>query len=436
MSNNISRRDFLKISGLTLGSLSFRHLIPQAKPLNPNIFIILSDDQRYDTMDYMPRTKARILDEGVTFTNAFCTTPLCAPSRVSILTGMYAHNHGVHNNGDQYTQTTFVERLHNIGYLTGQVGKYVNGYKRKLPEFDSWIVPISGDYYDPIFNVNGSQVAHTGYLTDILRDYALQFLEQATQENRPFLLLFWSPAPHLPADPAPGDEDLYLDLPPHRPPNFNEDDVTDKPAWLRNLSPLSENEVQSIDEFRIKQLQCLNSLDQAIESLLLLLEANNQLDNTLVVYLSDNGNFWGEHRLNGKMRVYESAQKIPFAIRYPRLVPQPYIENRIVANIDIAPTIYKLTGITVPGEIDGRSLIPLLTGSQRWRNDILLEGWPNNPYAAVRTNRYVYVETEGDLSELYDLKFDPYQLNNKINDTKYVNIIASLQSRLAQLRVS
>ncbi len=191
MSSKISRREFLKISGMTLGSLALDSIFAQSKPTKPNFLIIMSDDQRYDTMEYMPCTKARIFNDGVTFTNAFCTTPLCAPSRVSLLTGMYAHNHGVHNNGDRYTATTFVERLRSNKYLTGQVGKYVNGYKQKLPEFDMWAVPISGGYYNPTFNFNGSQVEHSGYITHILRDYAIQFLEQAIQKNRPFLLLLW-----------------------------------------------------------------------------------------------------------------------------------------------------------------------------------------------------------------------------------------------------
>ncbi len=203
-----------------------------------------------------------------------------------------------------------------------------------------------------------------------------------------------------------------------------------------NKQQLNEDEIKEIDQSRLRQIQCLNSMDQCIDNVLLFLEAHNKLNNTMVVYLTDNGYFWGEHRLNSKNRVYEPAQRIPFGIRYPPLIPQPYIESRLVANIDGAPTIYKLAGIPMPTGINGLPLIPLFTGSQQWRSDILFEGWPNNPYAAVRTNRYVYVETENDLSELYDLKLDPYQLNNKINDSKYANVITSLQSRLAKLRIA
>jgi arylsulfatase A-like enzyme len=422
---------------MALGSLALGPSLSAGPPEKPNFLVIVSDDARYDTMDYMPRTKARIFDEGLTFTNAFCTTPLCGPSRATILTGMYAHNHGVLDNWFPLNETTFIERLHDVGYHTGLVGKGVNSWRdQPRPEFDFWAVPTTRTYFDPIVNFDGDLIEHEGYRTHIMRDYALQFLDAAMQQPEPFVLLFWPFAPHRPADPAPGDEDLYPDLPPHRPPNHNEEDVSDKPLWLRNKPLLTEDEIENIDTLRRKQLQCLNSLDEAIESLILALEVGGTLDNTMVAYQSDNGLFWGEHRLTRKKYVYQPSPRIPFGLRFPPLVSAPRVEDRLVGNLDIAPTIYQLARIHLPFEVNGRSLVPLMRGTDRWRTDLLVEHWPwdTSPYAAFVGRRLVYVETEDDLSELYDLRTDPYQLQNQIDNPAYALVIAKLAARLEQLR--
>ena len=431
-----------------------------------NFLIIMSDDQRYDTMEFMPRTNARIFAEGVAFPNAYATTPLCCPSRASILTGMYAHNHSVRVNADRLLKETFIQRLQKSGYYTGQVGKYLNSWDGSArPEFNLWVAFAGGGsrYFDPRLNVNGTWRVQQGYITYILRDYALEFLRRAAQQEKPFVLLFSPNAPHFfgpdpgtkadesrPPDPAPGDEGLYGNLPKHRPPNFKKTDLSAKPRWIRSRPPLTPDLIAKIDIFRQKQLQTLNSLDQAINSLLNALAEQGKLDDTLVIYLSDNGHFWGEHRIPwGKLAVYEEASRVPFAVRYPRLVSEPRLETRLVANIDIAPTIYELAGIPIPPEVDGRSLVPLLggkrtqtTASMDWREDLLLEGWPTArevkegqaPYAAVHTGRYVYVETRDDRSELYDLEQDPYQLVNRINDPAYAEIVADMKERLKRLR--
>jgi len=418
----------------------------------PNFLIIIADDQRYDTLgSFMPRTQARVFNEGVQFTKAYVTTPLCCPSRASILTGMYAHRSGVRLNSDSLRKTTFADRLHEAGYFTGLVGKYLNSWDGSArPEFDFWAAFAGGGsrYFNPRLNVNGSWSEHQGYMTYLLRDYALRFLNDAARKNQPFALIFAPNAPHAgfdPAagvsppgvapDPAPGDENLYKDLPLHRPPNYNERDLSDKPKWLQSLPPLTPAQQKLLDTVRLSQLQALQSLDQAIGSIVGLLERLGKLNNTVIIYISDNGFFWGEHRLREKERAYEPSIHVPFALRYPKLVPRGRVENRLVGNIDIAPTIYELAGLPIPVDVDGNSLVALLERRGAWRDELLVEAWPSRaPYEAVHTGRYVYIETKGDRSELYDLEKDPHQLENRFSDRGYAKVVAEMQERLKRLR--
>lgn len=412
------------------------------QPAQPNFLVIISDDQRQETMNatYMPRTYALLVEDGVWFERGYVTTAWCCPSRSSIFTGLYARHHGVRVNEDPLSATTVAQRLHEVGYYTGLVGKYLNSSDGSpRPEFDFWAAHgrCCAKYYDARLNVNGEWAARSGYITYRFRDYALDFLRQAPAD-RPFLLFFTPNAPHAPADPAPGDEALYPDLAPHRPPDLNETDVADKPAWLRATRRLTDAEIAEVDQFRRKQLQALHALDEAVAAVLEELRAQGRLDNTFIVYISDNGYFWGEKRLFGrghdKNRVYEPAHHVPFVVRYPRLAPQARVEGRLVANIDIAPTLYELAGLPV-AEVDGRSLVPLLRdgAAAPWRDDLLLEGWPNPPYTAIHTGRYVYVENERDEPEFYDLEADPHQLDNAVQSPAYAEIVAQLRARLGEV---
>lgn len=420
----------------------------------PNILLIVSDDQRHDQMQFMPRTQSLIFDQGITFDEAYVTTSRCCPSRSSILTGMFAHNHEVILNSDPLTKNTMVEALKEDGYYTGLVGKYLNSYPLApedppRPEFDYWIGMISGPdgsrYFDTPLNVNGQWTEHSGYQTHILRDYALEFLRQAKEQPDPFFLLYAPYAPHLPAVPAPGDEQLYADMPAHNPPNFNPEDMSGKPQWMQSLPYLTEDQTASIQRDWLHQNQSLNALDESIESLIQELDGLDMLDNTIVIYLSDNGMFLGEHRFPiGKIYVYEESMRVPFALRYPELIKKPRVESRLVGNIDIAPTIYELAGIPIPEEVDGWSLVSLLRDQPfaKWREHLLLEGWPlgvayvenSPPFQAIRNGQYVYVETEGDISELYDIENDPYQLNNLIDNPDYDKVVTDLQAILAEER--
>jgi len=421
-----------------------------------NIIIILTDDQRYDTMEAMPYTKSVIFDQGITFDKAYVTTSRCCPSRSSILTGMYAHNHNVRVNSDKLMEKTMFSFLHDEGYYTGLVGKYLNSYPKEgpeppLPEFDLWAALVSGPdtaaYNDPMMNVNGTWEKQSGYQTYVLRDFALEFIQTSIDNDQPFALLFSTYAPHLPAKAAIEHKDLFKELPLHRPPNYNPESMPGKPEWLQSIEPMDAWWQGKIDKDRSKQLQTLMAVDESIRAIMQLVEDNGQLDNTMVIFLSDNGMFWGEHRLyTSKIYVYEESTNIPMAIYYPPLIKEGFHEKGLTANIDIAPTIYDFVGLPIPEKVDGLSLRPLLEKDEtfEWREHLLIEGWPVNagftgntpPFQAIHSGQYVYVETGNDLSEFYNLELDPFQLNNEINNPKYADIIQQMQATLEEERKS
>ncbi len=223
----------------------------------PNFLVIITDDQRYDTMQYMPQTQAKIFDQGVTFSHGYISTPLCCPSRVSILTGMYAHNTKVRTNGVKNENRTLIEDLKAKGYYTGLVGKYLNSWDGTArPEYDFWVSYFKGEspYIDPDLNVNGVWREHIGYITDILGTYSMKFVEDAVGQRKPWILFYTPIAPHDPSIPDPKDTGLFPNLAPNRPPNFNESDVSDKPLWLQQKELLTPEEIQTLDQYRRNQI--------------------------------------------------------------------------------------------------------------------------------------------------------------------------------------
>ncbi|MBK8780213.1 MAG: sulfatase-like hydrolase/transferase [Anaerolineales bacterium] len=420
--------------------------LPRFNDTRPNFLIILTDDQRYDTMQYMPKTQSLIFDQGVIFQHGYITAPLCCPSRASILTGRYAHNHDVWINEDELHYKTVFDYLDENGYYTGLIGKYLNTWNaEKRPEFDFWVSYKFGEtrYQNPLLNVNGEFIRHQGqYVTYALGDYAMEFLDKSTHKSRPFALLLAVNAPHNPYTPAPEDTDMQIELPP-RLPSFNELDVSDKPAWIGLKDPPpDEARIQTLDEMRRGQILTLMALDRTLEKVLAKLEETGEMDNTVIIFLSDNGLHWGEHRfIAQKNTLYEESVHVPYAIRYPPLIPEPYVENKVVANIDIAPTLLDLAGIPIPDEMDGLSLVNLLTRQDDWREGVLIEGWPpRGEFAAIHTERYVYAETVLDQYapssdpqlELYDLEKDPYQMQSVAYDPQYKELIAKLKALLEQ----
>jgi N-acetylglucosamine-6-sulfatase len=411
--------------------------LPRINDDRPNFLIIITDDQRYDTMEYMPNTQQLIFDQGVTFSSGYVTTPFCCPSRASILTGLYAHNHDVHVNEDKLNLPTLVADLHKNGYYTGIVGKYLNSWKGEpLPEFDYWVSFFGGtvpNYYDPNLNINGKWEKKTGYITYLFKDYVIEFLKSASEQRKPFMLYFAPNAPHAPHTPLKEDKGLYTDLPPVSYPNYNEADTSDKPLSISSKPLMTEEDSLQIEKTRMRQIQTLVSLDRSIGEIMQKLEETGELDNTVVIFISDNGKHWGEHRLSSKSTAYEESVKVPFAMRYPALIPTAYIESRLASNIDIAPTIYELSETKAPAIIDGLSLTKLFTPGAEWRKTLLLEAWPDRGHwTAIHTGQYIYIETDNDLSEFYDLKIDPFEMDNKINDPKYQDLILELKASLAK----
>lgn len=421
----------------------------------PNILIILTDDQRYDTMDFMPQTKSLIFDKGITFTHAYVTTPLCCPSRASILTGMYAHTTGVLANTDPLNQSTMVNQLHAAGYYTGMVGKYLNSWDGSpRPEFDFW---ISADnvitYKNPKVNVNGVWQTVHGYETSILGGYALQFVEQAAKQGKPWFLLYAVHAPHRPAVPERQYKDLYSDLPPFRPPSFNEADISDKP-FANDVPLLSPKAIALNDKMRLNHLRTLKTVDDTVGALMQSLDQHQMHDNTAIFYLSDNGILMGEHRISFlKVLPYEASIRVPFGFYYSRLGVTPRAIDGMVANIDIAPTIYDLTGVAPLPGVEGKSLLPLIRGQGSWRDYLMIETWGSpdtspgetaaqahadreflRPYLAVLDGRYKLVETLNYPSELYDLQNDPDEMQNQFKNPAFADIIKRLDAQLNTIR--
>ena len=439
----LNRRDFLRFGVVTASSVALASCDTKwfgfAGDERPNFVIIETDDQRYDTMQYMPKTQERIFDQGVTFEHGYVTTPLCSPSRSSIFTGMYAHTHGVRDNFiEEFTDITFAEILQQNGYYTGLVGKYSNTWAGEhRPEYDFWVSFMNGQhrYNNALLNVNGEWIRHQDeYITYTFGNYALEFIENASKKWKPFCLCLTFNAPHEPAVPAGEDKYIELELP-ERLPSFNEEDVSDKPAWMSKDGLIEGEMLEELDSFRRTQILTLYAVDRVVEQLMNKLEEKDLLDNTVVIFLSDNGKLWGEHRLTSKNSPYEEAARVPFALRYPPLVPQPYTETIPVANIDIAPTLYDLAGIPIPEKVDGESLVSLLKKNGTWREGILIEGWPGRGiYVAYHTGRYVYIETKDAVSEFYDLENDPYQMNNAIDNPEYKPIIEKMKVKLDEVR--
>lgn len=414
----------------------------------PNFLVIVADDQRYLATEteqtisprFMPLTLSRVFDAGVQFSRAYVTTAVCCPSRASIYTGNYVRHHKVYTNTDVYDQqanTSVAKRLHNAGYFTGMVGKWLNSNPadQMFPEFDLWAEHVKGEqsYFDDTvydnFTLPARERQTKGYHTEVMAAYVTgdgQFLDRARASGKPFLLFFNPRNPHNPAEPATQDAALYGTLGKYRPPSYNEADVADKPAYIQAKPLLSAAERDVIDQFRLSQLRTLASLDRAVAQILDKLAANGQLDDTVVFYISDNGMFWGEHRFDqGKARLYEQATHVPFAILGGARTALGGIqgtEDHLVANIDIAPTIMELAGVNVGAGVDGASLMPLLnkTAAGSWRADLLLEAFNATPSVGIRTGAKdeAYYENQGDASEYYDFKgdtcaADPWQLENR-----------------------
>jgi N-acetylglucosamine-6-sulfatase len=390
----------------------------RAGVIRPNVILIVTDDQAWNTLWAMPIVQSRLVAKGTTFPNAFTPTSLCCPSRATILTGQYAHTHGVWSNqfplggfhrfDDSSTLATWLD---DAGYRTGLIGKYMNEYDAEdasyvPPGWDRWLGLIHdahGSYLD--FDVSdGGRLAHNDrdYVTDFLRDEAAQFIRSSTE---PFFLYFAPTAPHKDAIPAPRHEGTFADLQRFRPPNFNEADVSDKPAWLSGTKPLSDERVQDLDQIRIDMYETLLAVDEAVG---VLLKATHG-EPTIVLFTSDNGFEYGEHRLRGKNDAYDHTSRIPLVVREDGVVPAGAVDRRIALNVDLAQTIGSATGVRTP-RAEGLGLFGVET-----RSDFVVEGVEKGrrpAYCGVRTLTHLFVHYATGEEELYDYGDDPFELTN------------------------
>jgi N-acetylglucosamine-6-sulfatase len=393
----------------------------------PNVILIVTDDQRWDTVEWMP-TLASLAAQN--FTNGYVTTPLCCPSRASILTGQYAHNHGVlTNRADQHggfsffrDEDTLATRLAAAGYRTALLGKYLNEYNSPTyipPGWSDWFAFSGGNAYSRFkINANGERrhFAKDEYSTDVLMHQAAELIRSSGEQ--PFFLFIAPVAPHEPAIPAPRHADVALDLDPWRPPNYDLVDTSANPRWVAAKGPIDYFKKYKIDRLREQQIRTLLSIDEGIATIVQTLRETRQLDNTAIIYLSDNGYAWGEHRLEGKSCPYQECIRVPFLISYPPLTPMRVDDSRIALNIDLAPTILDLAGLTAAPLADGMSLLPLLAGTaSTWRSEFLVEGWKVGtreppPFAGVVSEDWSYVEYQTGEREMYNLQADPYELRN------------------------
>ncbi len=432
-------------------------------PAQPNIVVFLTDDQTVHDLRVMTETLALLGEEGMTFTQSVVNLPVCCPSRATLLTGQHASNHGVLRNGgfqggfdgfdDQ--EHTLPTALQDVGYDTIFVGKYLNGYgfteaNRVTPpgwtDFAAMVSPTEVVYSEPTFYDNGELVTLTEeqYVTDVMTDMVVDGISDAADADRPFFALVGYPAPHARAGlplaqirpnrlfqqiarrypniflanpvPAPRHVGAFADEAMPDTPAFNEADVSDKPAFNRQIAK-GPAQIERARSFYVKVLESLLSVDESVARIVAEVEDRGLLDETWFVFTSDNGIVLGEHRIFGaKYLPYEPGIRVPLVIRGPGVVAGS-ATPALVSNVDLAPTIVELAGAEPPRAFDGRSLVGLLTGADDpWARAVLIEGFEfraaSPPYTGVHTGDSAYWEWATGERELYDLVADPHQLDN------------------------
>jgi N-acetylglucosamine-6-sulfatase len=447
--------------------------IPAIAPVEtePNIIFFLADDLATYHLPHMPNTRRFIFRQGARFTNYYANIGLCCPSRVSLLTGKYAHNTGVGGNsfpdgfhgfhvGDESSRTVAISLRRRAGYTTGLLGKYLNEYpfvesspsnavRRTFvpPGWADWAVPIKGQYYgtDYLLNVNG-RIKHKfrprDYLGDLLTRRAIRKIDR-NRDRRRLMLVLSSYGPHMPEPASPTEKnDAVLNariarLAFPRTPDFNEADVSDKPRHIRRLRRLTRAQQAEVDRIYRRQLVSLATIDRHVGEVVQALRRTDQLSNTYLVFSSDNGYHMGNHRLPiGKNTPYLSDLRVPLGIRGPGIAPGTIVRD-LTGTIDVAPTFADMAGIELPYLHDGESLLPLAQGAQpeTWRRFFLVQrgsvgdvpsrvaaeparlaeqraarlitGW-----RGVVTQRWQYARYRNGDEELYDGSVDPHQLHN------------------------
>jgi N-acetylglucosamine-6-sulfatase len=460
----------------------------------PNIVFILTDDLAMAEMPYLPHVRELLGDQGATYDNYFISNSECCPSRTTTLRGQYSHNNDVLDNTEAQGGFETAYRLgvekHTIattlsadGYRTALFGKYLNGYPHTAPSWryippgwDDWNSPIQGaiSEYNYTLNSNGTHVhygsAPSDYATDVYTNMSLSYATTATKSGSPFFLYYGYYPPHSPATPAPRHVHDFPGLKAPHTTSYDEADNSDKPSYVRALAPLSPQEMALDDHQFALRVRSLQAIDDAVVKIVARLKALGQLDNTYIVFTSDNGYHLGQHRLPpGKGMPYEEDIRVPMIIRGPGIKPGSHV-SELTGNVDLASTFEDMSGAKPLGFEDGRSMLPYATdptGQHAVRQSYLIEHWPdtaNNDdadragaqteppdpsvgnlpkgqdyqsltpqYAGIRTTRYTYVEWANGDRELYDLQTDPAEMTN-IYPTASAALRGLLATRLHQLQ--
>ncbi len=455
---------------LALGGLP---QLAAADDARPNVVFILTDDQRWDYLgcEGHPFLKTphsdRLAAEGARFANAFVTTSLCSPSRASFLSGLYANTHGVVDNFTDYPRelASFPRRLQDAGYHTAYIGKWHMGEDDDSPRpgFHHWASHKGqGDYYDTEFNINGQRSVLEGYYTSRVTDLAVDWLK-SDHGDRPFMMILGHKAPHTPFTPEKKYRHVYDSINLGYPRTAF--DLSGKPEWVEQrldtwhgiYGPIygfrpdfpdrSAAGVLEWDNFVRAYTATILSIDDSVGRVYETLKDIGQLDNTVFVFAGDNGMFLGEHGMTDKRAMHEPSIRIPLLARYHKLIKPGTVVEQQVLNLDLAPSIVELCGAESLGEIHGQSWVPLLNDPEApWRKAWYYEynyevQFPYTPNVrGVRTDRWKYIRyPHGDgkpdrhLAELYDLKNDPGELNNLINDPDHAERVTELRALLDEL---
>jgi N-acetylglucosamine-6-sulfatase len=461
-----SGRDGHRGSKGVLGSGSKGHTTaPARKPANgrPNIVVVMSDDQDLASMRVMSNVESLIGRKGTNFKNFYVSYPSCCPSRATYLTGQYAHNHGVLDNtlpnGGYYKldhSNTLPIWLQKAGYYTGEIGKYLNQYGAKNPReippgWSEWYASFGAQYFNFKLNENGKIVQYgpNDYETDVLARKAVDFIHRRAPSDSPFYLQVAPNSPHEAggpnqqgrcggsAKPAPRHNGRFEGEALPKSPSFDEADNSDKPTGVGRLRRFSPGDVDTITRNYRCRLEALLSVDELVRDVLVALRESGELDNTLVMYTSDNGFLLGQHRIrSGKFLPYQESIRVPLLMRGPG-VPRHKSVKDITANVDLAPTIVDAANASAGLRMDGRSLLPLMShrGDRLGRAIEIETKLPKavNTYKGIVTQRYMYAEYETGDKELYDLARDPFELENVQGDDSYARAKAALAADLSQL---
>lgn len=437
----------------------------------PNFLFVMVDDMAPDAIfhnrfDFLKTPNLqRLADEGAVFENMMVTTSLCSPSRASILTGTYSHIHGVRYNEIQDPDphlVQFPQALQKIGYKTALIGKWhMAHHARPRPGFDYWLsFKGQGVYYNPELNINGDVVNEEGYITDILTDKAIDFI--AENKNDPFCVLLWHKACHAPFEPAERHKNAFPEGRFEEPESWSYD-FSDRPLWRRRAQTYGEHykkwvasegkpvpdklppkKWSSENEGKLNMLRCLLAVDEGLGRVMNLLEEQERLDNTVIIFMADNGWFYGEHRKGDKRLAYEESIGVPFAMRYPPKLKAGRRIDGLVANIDIGPTLLELAGAKTPKTMQGESFVPMMEGKAAGRTDPFFYVYFQEKYApaiptmlAIRTPDWKYVdypyedESIGNFGELYHLSKDPNEMKNMIHSPEAAVQLKKMRQLLA-----